>query len=402
MWRGGRAYFDRRHERFQGGRLAISLRTADPDVAAQRHAVLIQLMDRGDWGVLEAIREGAMHISDAQAALREGDNDRLRRMGSARPTLGPAIDRFLARTEATRSRTTWGKYRLNLNLFLDRMGEDFPLGDLTVQDAEAYLHEPKEGAAGQVWMPRTQEGHRVVLAAVWQMAMDEEAAEMERRNVRPSIRTNPWKKAETPRIRQTRTGFLSPEEWADLDRWMVGRPVRALLGCAFLAGLRVGEILHLRPEIDVILDGDEPLLRVQSRGGEHAWRPKTERSQRDVPMAAPLREILLEHARLGYAGTRYLIRAPRTDRPMSSRSAQVWAKEAYEAVGIRYGRSGDGLTLHGGRHTFASWLAQDGVSLNVIAELLGDRTKTVEDTYAHLIPNTLRTAITHIEKRAAT
>ncbi len=83
----------------------------------------------------------------------------------------------------------------------------------------------------------------------------------------------------------------------------------------------------------------------------------------------------------------------RTEKP------QMWRceREAFEDAGIKYGREGDGLTLHSGRHTYASWLAQGGRPLNVIASLLGDTTKVVEDTYAHLVPDTFRHAVQHIE-----
>ena len=180
VWRSGRAYFDRRHSRFKGGRLAISLRTDDPDVATERHTVLTQLMDRGDWGVIEAIRSGDMHISDAQAAFT----------------------------------------------------------------------------------------------------------------------------------------------------------------------------------------------------------------------------VIENHIRRGYAGERYLIVSPhRGDQPVTGGTSARWTREAFGLAGIKYGREGDGLTLHSGRHTYASWLAQDGVPLNVIATLLGDTTKVVEETYAHLIPDTYRAAVQAIERR---
>ena len=94
VWRDGRAYFDRRHKRFSGGRLAISLRTSDANVAFQRHGAIVQLMDRGDWSVIEAIRSGEMHISDAQAALRDGDNKRLRRLGTGTPNTGITLQRI--------------------------------------------------------------------------------------------------------------------------------------------------------------------------------------------------------------------------------------------------------------------------------------------------------------------
>ncbi len=105
--------------------------------------------------------------------------------------------------------------------------------------------------------------------------------------------------------------------------------------------------------------------------------------------------------RLGFAGDRYLIRVRGRDEPISRATATHWTRQAFEAAGIKYGRDGDGLTLHSGRHTYASWLAQDGVSLNVIAKLLGDMTKVVEETYAHLIPDTYRTAVDNIDRRVA-
>ena len=147
VWRVGRAYFDRRHSRFKGGRLAISLRTGDQDVATERHTVLTQLMDRGDWNVLEAIRRGDMHITDAQAALRNGDATKLRRMGSDSPRLGPAIERFLRLKEATRSRATIKKYRTVLgNLERDRLG--LPYGRADGRRGARVPARPESGHGG--------------------------------------------------------------------------------------------------------------------------------------------------------------------------------------------------------------------------------------------------------------
>ena len=230
--------------------------------------------------------------------------------------------------------------------------------------------------------------------------MDEEADLLARRNVQPAIRSNPWKGVEMPEIRPTRAVFLTPPEWMDLDRSMVGIPSRAMIAIAFLAGLRQGEILHLRTDVDVLLESHEPLIRVQSRKDVYSWRPKTRRGERDVPITESLVTIIEDHIRRGYAGERYLIVSPhRGDQPVTAGTSARWTQDAFELAGIKYGREGDGLTLHSGRHTYASWLAQDGVPLNVIATLLGDTTKVVEETYAHLIPDTYRAAVQYIEKR---
>ncbi len=45
-----------------------------------------------------------------------------------------------------------------------------------------------------------------------------------------------------------------------------------------------------------------------------------------------------------------------------------------------------GFTLHDFRHTYASWLAQDGVPLARIAELLGHASARTTEIYAHFLP----------------
>ena len=94
-----------------------------------------------------------------------------------------------------------------------------------------------------------------------------------------------------------------------------------------------------------------------------------------------------------------LIRTAGRDEPIGAATITTWVREAFRRAGIKYGAQGDGLTLHSGRHTFASWLAQDGVSLTVVARLLGDTTQVVEQVYAHLVPDTFRGAIDRIEAR---
>ena len=50
--------------------------------------------------------------------------------------------------------------------------------------------------------------------------------------------------------------------------------------------------------------------------------------------------------------------------------------------------------LHILRHTFASFLAQDGVPLQVIAQAIGDSdTRIVEKHYAHLQPSQVAAAV---------
>ena len=388
--RGGRFAFEVRHEKLRGERMVLSMRTGDLERAMERRQAIVTLMERGDWSVIDRIRQGEVHITDVVRAVREGEVRGLRRIGHSATLLGDAVDQFLQRTEATAgSAATYQQYKNTCAVLLEGFGADFPMEDLTVQAAERFLHEPKEGAVGETWAPATQSRHRVIFAALWDLAIQREAETAERAGVDPRMSRNPWRGAKVPEVRATRLSFLHPPEWWALVGKIRGRPHLGLLALAYRAGLRSAEICHLRTDVDVHLEGPEPLVRVQSRGGRHPWKPKTEKSERDVPLTPDAVELLQAH-REKYAGDRYFIRPSTEDKPLTNKSAQRWTEEAYEAAGIRYGREGDGLTLHSGRHTYASWLAQEGVPLNVVADLLGNTLDEVYRTYAHLVPDTLR------------
>ena len=53
-------------------------------------------------------------------------------------------------------------------------------------------------------------------------------------------------------------------------------------------------------------------------------------------------------------------------------------------------------SLHTLRHTFASWLVQNGVDLYTVSKLLGHSSIKATEIYAHLSPNTFLTAVQHL------
>lgn len=71
-----------------------------------------------------------------------------------------------------------------------------------------------------------------------------------------------------------------------------------------------------------------------------------------------------------------------------------WFKPALKAAGI------SDFRWHDIRHTFASWLVQDGVPLDRVSKLLGHKSLTMTMRYAHLAPNQLHQDVALLTKNS--
>ena len=401
--RGNRAYYGRVMPTAVGGdRIWKSLEAEwGSDLAATRAAAVSQLWDRGDWPVIRRWAAGEIHISELVRAVREGDYDRLRRVNTDGYLLGRAVTEHLQRTEATRRSRTLALHRTVCEALIAHFGADRAMHTITTAEAEAFLHAPR--LDGEPWSPRSQASYRMVAGALWRYAIEREAEEAERQGAVPTLTRNPWSRARIRAEIRTRPSVLTEAEIRDLlaHPAVAGTPREAFLACAAYAGLRLQEITHLRTSQDVILDGPRPMLRIQSRDGDHAWRPKTVRSERDVRIPPVLVEILRRHIASGYAGTRYLFRAPGRDEPISSHTAREWTRKAFEAAGLKYGRNeGDGVTLHSLRHSHATILLSRGISIAAVADRLGDTQQTVLETYSHALPDDEERALQILDRIA--
>lgn len=191
-----------------------------------------------------------------------------------------------------------------------------------------------------------------------------------------------------PKVVQ-KTRYLSPEEfetlyaYLDPDRPVGGRrlpdhlmvrraEVRDLVVALGYTGGRWSEIAHLSWD------------RVDLRTGSiRLWAGKVNR-ERVVPIAerlgATLRRRLAERA----AGASLVFPGP-GGKPRAQPSRAIG--EAMDEVGLnasdtvaKYGRA----TVHSLRHTFASWLIQNGADLGEVADALGHASLNMTRRYAHL------------------
>lgn len=193
---------------------------------------------------------------------------------------------------------------------------------------------------------------------------------------RGDIQVNPTTGIEIAAVRGRRTRFAMPAEAHELIEAAPAQD-RALWATAFYAGLRRGELRALR-WIDVDLAGG--VIRVERSWDvkEGVIEPKSIAGRRKVPIAAVLRDYLVEHRLRGADG---LVFGRDGDTPWATGSISQRANKAWKAAKLTP------ITLHECRHTFASLMIAAGVNPKALQTFMGHSSITVTlDRYGHLFP----------------
>lgn len=194
-----------------------------------------------------------------------------------------------------------------------------------------------------------------------------------------------------PPMPEGREAFLTREQYAKLASEVPNRADRAVLDMLVGTGMRWGELagLHIHS-----LDLSQGVLTISDTtdGTEVKPYPKGRRMRR-VPLLQWMVDYLdvpeangcgLRHRGKKGCPSGLLFPAAqggvRDDRNFTQRVLDP----ALEAAGLKH----VGLTLHDLRHTYASWLVQDGIPLHRVAELLGHASTTTTEKYAHFAPAT--------------
>jgi len=188
----------------------------------------------------------------------------------------------------------------------------------------------------------------------------------------PGVAANPTAGIELgPEIQRNR--FLTKEEAQVLSAAIAideNRTAANAILLLLLTGARRNEITHARWD-DVLWD--ERKLHVPvSKSGKPRW----------ISLSVSAIDLLRSLPRCG--GNNYIFPAPTTGRP----SPSLWFpwKRIRDRAGL-----GD-VRLHDLRHSFASFLVNEGVSLYVVQGLLGHANARTTQRYAHLHPDTLTRA----------
>lgn len=369
---------------------------ADAKVLA---AAVARLVDGKHLDLLERLRAGTITARQVADHLAEEKPIGLLRAttqpdAAAWPSVRGAADAMLAwiTENPNKSAGTHAAAQARYNrfcAFLDARRDLVPDGAATVLDAiptsvvEAYQsHLLTGGAPINTVVPYVSQ---IGALYRWQQRREERTA---REAKRPARLLHVPLDPETTAKGSTRRERCLTEAEAERLFEACPSPLRFAVACGLFAGLRVDEMLHLRPAFDI--DLSLGLLIVQP---QPSWTPKT-KERREVPIAPDLTPII-EHHLAQFASEDWCM--PSVMDPSRPTHADVFTpqfKRVVENAELVYGRApAKGVVYHTLRHTFASWLIMLGVDLYTVAQLLGNSLAMVEETYGHLAPDFRQRAV---------
>lgn len=222
------------------------------------------------------------------------------------------------------------------------------------------------------------------------------------------LASSPAKNVTYPDLPQGLERYLTPDE-VDAITWALDGPNALLVRLGVETGLRFGELAGLHWDR---VDLKRGVINVIEKFDQKAYVmdpvPK-DKEKRTVPLPADLVGKLLAHRerseqretcglthRVGECRGDILFRGAR-GAPLKSNDwgKTIW-KKALDLAGIE-GR----VRPHDMRHTYASWLVQEGVPLTEVARVMGHSDTEVTKLYAHLSDAGFDTVREALERRTA-
>jgi site-specific recombinase XerD len=158
---------------------------------------------------------------------------------------------------------------------------------------------------------------------------------------------------------------LSKEEIKSMIETTRNLKHRAILAVIYSAGLRISELINLRPSD---IDSDRRQIRVLGKGNKYRY--------------SLLSENTLDMLRIywrAYRPVKYLFEGQKRGEPVSQSTIQQVFKQACKKTQINKPAS-----VHSLRHSFATHLLDSGVNLKIIQSLLGHSSLRTTSIYLHV------------------
>jgi len=299
--------------------------------------------------------------AEAEAIAKEKVRRALERAHGVRVVrnikLAPLLEKYLEYCEQNNRPSTFRKKRDLARYVLDYFG-DVSLSAITTERIEAFKTTRRQKLA-----PASVNREMALLKHALNLAVEWDYLEV-------SAATRVKKFKEPP----GRVRYLTRDEGAALVE-ACSANIRPIVLMALHTGMRRGEILALDWEhVD--------LKRRQIRVVD---------TKNNESRVVPINEILYNAVR-GLPARRGKVFTNRRGRPYVS--IRKGFEAAVKGAGIK------AFTFHDLRHTFASWLAMEGVPLSTIGKLLGHKTPQMTMRYAHLAPEYLADVVELLTQNA--
>lgn len=263
-------------------------------------------------------------------------------------TLGELKKKYLASIEATHTRGSYRHSRKCIERLIECLGEGVNVNDITKQQVETFIHNIYKTSQ------HTASLHLRHLKAVFNKLIDWNYLEK-----------NPYKGIRL-RIATNNPIFISKDELKLILEKELNPILSSLYLFAFYTGLRLSEIINLEWN-DVDLNAR--LIRVRNKEG-FTTKSKKERT---IPISNVVLDLLvnLNHdSNYVFAKNETIFNA-------------IYVSKSFKAC-VKATNLNQKIHFHTLRHSFASCLAQQNVSLIVIKQLLGHANITTTMIYSHL------------------
>jgi len=194
------------------------------------------------------------------------------------------------------------------------------------------------------------------------------------------IEQNPFSNVKLARVPEREPVFFSKDDLRKLLAAIKEDWLKAMVVLALYTGMRRAEITNLRWQ-DV--DFERKTIRVESNATF-----KTKQGKRRI--------IPLADTALNLLQVRQLTKRNEYVFTLNGRKIyDNWVTHKFKFY-LNEVNLNDRLHFHSLRHTFASWLVQDGVSLFEVQKLMGHSNISVTQVYSHLLPETLHSTVNKI------
>jgi len=302
--------------------------------------------------------------SDALSFLQEfKQEEQERKKKVERKSLSLFAQDFLTYSRSVHTSNTQRAFRVAFREFLRIVGDE-PLHQIGVREIENFLSVKKSEASD--WTARK---YYIALASAFETAKRWGC-----------VLSNVFRKVEKPRVREVQPTFFTKSEFHTLLQCIGDRDLRELCICAVSTGLRLNELTSLQwTDVDFV----RKVILVQNSA---TFTTKSKRN-RVVPMNEQLWQMLAVRKE---SATCELIFHRRRKRLTEGHVSKTFKKH------VRKAGLSEKLHFHSLRHTFATWLVQEGVSIYEVQKLLGHSSISVTQIYSHLAASELHGAVNKI------